>query len=76
MGAYDISGARHTILLDKAVQLAEILLGAFDTPNRMPDTVLPVGAFLRFSASSIQHAYSDGRAGITGYGIHTTRTDH
>lgn len=36
LGAYDISGARHTILLDKAVQLAEILLGAFDTPNRMP----------------------------------------
>ena len=36
LGAYDISGARHTILLEKAVQLAEILLGAFDTPNRMP----------------------------------------
>ena len=36
LGAYDVSGHRYTVLLDKAVQLADILLGAFDTPNRMP----------------------------------------
>jgi mannosyl-oligosaccharide alpha-1,2-mannosidase len=36
LGAYDISGGKHTILLDKAVELAEVLMGAFDTPNRMP----------------------------------------
>lgn len=38
VGAYDISGGKHKIILDKAVELAEILMGAFDTPNRMPMT--------------------------------------
>ena len=38
VGAYDISGATHRILLDKAVELADILMGSFDTPNRMPIT--------------------------------------
>ncbi|EEH09113.1 class I alpha-mannosidase 1A [Histoplasma capsulatum G186AR] len=38
IGAYDISGGKYQILLDKAVELAEILMGAFDTPNRMPVT--------------------------------------
>jgi mannosyl-oligosaccharide alpha-1,2-mannosidase len=36
IAAYDISDAKHPILLDKAVELADILLGAFDTPNHMP----------------------------------------
>ena len=36
VAAYDISGANYTVLLDKAVELADILMGAFDTPNRMP----------------------------------------
>ncbi|OXV06157.1 hypothetical protein Egran_06075, partial [Elaphomyces granulatus] len=36
VGAYDISGYKYNILLDKAIELAEILMGAFDTPNRMP----------------------------------------
>lgn len=36
LGAYDISGQRYPILLEKAQELAEILIGAFDTPNRMP----------------------------------------
>lgn len=38
VGAYDVSGGKYRVLLDKAVELAEILIGAFDTPNRMPDT--------------------------------------
>ncbi|PGH04395.1 mannosyl-oligosaccharide alpha-1,2-mannosidase [Blastomyces parvus] len=38
IGAYDISGGKYQSLLDKAVELAEILIGAFDTPNRMPVT--------------------------------------
>jgi mannosyl-oligosaccharide alpha-1,2-mannosidase len=38
IGAYDISGNKHRILLDKAVELAEVLMGSFDTPNRMPIT--------------------------------------
>ncbi|TVY16745.1 Endoplasmic reticulum mannosyl-oligosaccharide 1,2-alpha-mannosidase [Lachnellula arida] len=36
LAAYDVSGGRYKNLLDKAVELAEILMGAFDTPNRMP----------------------------------------
>jgi mannosyl-oligosaccharide alpha-1,2-mannosidase len=37
LAAYDVSGAAYKNLLDKAVELAEILMGIFDTPNRMPD---------------------------------------
>ncbi|KAK3400511.1 glycosyl hydrolase family 47-domain-containing protein [Sordaria brevicollis] len=41
LGAYDVSGGEKTkagykILLDKAVELAEVLMSVFDTPNRMP----------------------------------------
>lgn len=38
ISAYDVSRAKHQILLDKAVELADILMGSFDTPNRMPVT--------------------------------------
>ncbi|KAL8243881.1 hypothetical protein R6Q59_010139 [Mikania micrantha] len=38
VSAYDVSEGRYPILLEKAQELAEILMGAFDTPNRMPDT--------------------------------------
>lgn len=36
MGAYDVSRHQYPVLLEKARELAEILIGAFDTPNRMP----------------------------------------
>jgi len=40
LAAYDVSGGNtesgHKILLEKAVELAEILMGVFDTPNHMP----------------------------------------
>jgi mannosyl-oligosaccharide alpha-1,2-mannosidase len=38
VGAYDVSGndAKYRVLLDKAVELAEILMSVFDTPNRLP----------------------------------------
>lgn len=36
LAAYDVSGGKYKNLLDKAVELGDILLGAFDTPNRMP----------------------------------------
>lgn len=39
LGAYDVSGGHggaYKVLLDKALELAEILMGVFDTPNRMP----------------------------------------
>ncbi len=38
VAAYDVSSSKYPVLLDKAVELAEILMGAFDTPNRMPVT--------------------------------------
>ncbi|KAI1293131.1 glycoside hydrolase family 47 protein [Xylaria venustula] len=39
IAAYDVSGGKsggHDILLEKAIELADILMGVFDTPNRMP----------------------------------------
>ncbi|KAL4780254.1 glycosyl hydrolase family 47-domain-containing protein [Aspergillus varians] len=36
LGAYDISGHKYDVLLEKSVELADILISAFDTPNRMP----------------------------------------
>ena len=36
LGAYEISGHSYPVLLEKAIQLGDVLLGAFDTPNRMP----------------------------------------
>ncbi|KAL1602836.1 hypothetical protein SLS60_006257 [Paraconiothyrium brasiliense] len=38
LAAYDIAGKKHEVLLTKAKELAEILIAAFDTPNRMPQT--------------------------------------
>jgi len=36
LAAFDISGGKYFILVEKAVELAEMLYTAFDTPNRMP----------------------------------------
>ncbi|KAH7154927.1 glycosyl hydrolase family 47-domain-containing protein [Dactylonectria estremocensis] len=39
IAAYDVSGgaaSKYPILLQKATELAEVLMGIFDTPNRMP----------------------------------------
>ncbi|KHO01014.1 class I alpha-mannosidase 1A [Metarhizium album ARSEF 1941] len=39
IAAYDVSGGAsggYSFLLDKAVELADVLMGVFDTPNRMP----------------------------------------
>ncbi|KAL5315656.1 hypothetical protein ACEPPN_016526 [Leptodophora sp. 'Broadleaf-Isolate-01'] len=36
LSAYDLSGGKYVILVEKAVELAEVLYTAFDTPNRMP----------------------------------------
>ncbi|KAJ8608828.1 hypothetical protein MRB53_039414 [Persea americana] len=38
LAAYDISGGKYKILLDKAVEVADMLMIAFDTPNHMPAT--------------------------------------
>lgn len=36
LGAYDLSNGEWPLLLSKAMELGEMLLVAFDTPNRMP----------------------------------------
>ena len=38
LAAYDVSERQYKVLLEKAVELAEVLYSAFDTPNRMPET--------------------------------------
>jgi mannosyl-oligosaccharide alpha-1,2-mannosidase len=38
LAAYDLSDKKYKTLLAKAVELAEVLISAFDTPNRMPET--------------------------------------
>jgi mannosyl-oligosaccharide alpha-1,2-mannosidase len=38
LSAYDVSGHKYAILLEKATQLGDMLYVAFDTPNRMPVT--------------------------------------
>ena len=41
LGAYDVSEHKYKNLLTRAEDLANILLGAFDTPNRMPMLFYP-----------------------------------
>ncbi|KAK6849838.1 putative class I alpha mannosidase [Apiospora arundinis] len=36
LAAYELSGKQHAGLLKKATEVGELLMGAFDTPNRMP----------------------------------------
>ena len=36
LAAYDISNQKYPTLLKKATEVAELLMGCFDTPNRMP----------------------------------------
>ena len=36
LGAYDVSESKYPVLLEKARELAEVLITAADTPNRMP----------------------------------------
>ena len=36
LAAHDLSNGKYKVILKKATELADILMGAFDTPNRMP----------------------------------------
>ena len=36
LAAYDLSGGKYPVLVLKAVEVAELLMSSFDTPNRMP----------------------------------------
>ncbi|KAL4877428.1 glycoside hydrolase [Aspergillus karnatakaensis] len=38
LSAYDLSGCKDTRLLDKAIQIGDMIYASFDTPTRMPIT--------------------------------------
>jgi mannosyl-oligosaccharide alpha-1,2-mannosidase len=38
LAAYDISEHKYSLLLQKATEVADLLMGCFDTPNRLPVT--------------------------------------
>lgn len=38
LGAWDLTGGRYPVLLEKSVELGDMIYKAFDTPNRMPVT--------------------------------------
>jgi mannosyl-oligosaccharide alpha-1,2-mannosidase len=38
LAAYDVSGQKYPLLLTKAVEVGNLLMSCFDTPNRMPIT--------------------------------------
>ena len=38
LGAFEISERKYPVLLEKAIEVGEMLYAAFDTPNRMPVT--------------------------------------
>lgn len=61
IAAFDVSGGAsggYGFLLDKAVELAEILMGIFDTPNRMPLL------FYQWRPESTSEPHRAGRAGM------------
>jgi mannosyl-oligosaccharide alpha-1,2-mannosidase len=41
VGAYDVSNGKYPVLLEKAKELGDFIMAAFDTPNRMPLTYYP-----------------------------------
>ncbi|KAF2664837.1 seven-hairpin glycosidase [Microthyrium microscopicum] len=41
LGAYDVSDGKYPVLLDRARDLGDFIMAAFDTPNRMPLTYYP-----------------------------------
>jgi mannosyl-oligosaccharide alpha-1,2-mannosidase len=38
LSAYDLSGGKYPLLIQKAIEMGDMLYKAFDTPNRMPIT--------------------------------------
>jgi mannosyl-oligosaccharide alpha-1,2-mannosidase len=38
LAAFDLSDGKYPVLLEKALELGDMLYAAFDTPNRMPIT--------------------------------------
>ncbi|KAK0749948.1 glycosyl hydrolase family 47-domain-containing protein [Schizothecium vesticola] len=74
LGAYDVTGGhdgRYRVLLDKAVELAEILMSVFDTPNRMP--VLYYQWKPEYNISPKKASTSSGVAELGSMGMEFTR---
>jgi mannosyl-oligosaccharide alpha-1,2-mannosidase len=38
LAAHDLTGGKYTVLLEKAIEVGDLLYASFDTPNRMPLT--------------------------------------
>ncbi|ODA76029.1 hypothetical protein RJ55_08311 [Drechmeria coniospora] len=65
IAAYDVSGGKrgnYPFLLEKARQLAEVLMGIFDTPNRMP--IL----FYQWQPQFASQTHTAGQASIAEFG--------
>lgn len=74
LGAYDVTGGHeggYKVLLDKAVELAEILMSVFDTPNRMP--VLYYQWKPEYNVSPKKASTSSGVAELGSMGMEFTR---
>jgi mannosyl-oligosaccharide alpha-1,2-mannosidase len=57
LSAYDLSHAKHAILLHKATELGDMLYAAFDTSNRMPITRWDWEKWVKTIRKA--HAYTD-----------------
>ncbi|RPA98893.1 seven-hairpin glycosidase [Choiromyces venosus 120613-1] len=71
IAAYDVSGAKHKILLTKAIELGDMIYGAFDTPNRMP--VLHWGFRPRQTALKVRAAVASVSAELGSLTVEFTR---
>jgi mannosyl-oligosaccharide alpha-1,2-mannosidase len=56
VGAYDVSGGQYHVLLEKAVELGDVLMGTFDTPNRMPQTYYQWKPYVSWRIHHEKHA--------------------
>lgn len=56
LGAYDVSNGKYPVLLDQAKVLGDLLMAAFDTPNRMPVTYYSWRPLWSGSAQQSSHA--------------------
>lgn len=56
LGAYDISKHKYPVLLDKAIEVGQMLYAAFDTPNRMPITRWKMNAVAQQGSARLQEA--------------------
>ncbi|KAL8289266.1 hypothetical protein RB600_004616 [Gaeumannomyces tritici] len=74
LAAYDVSGGpdgKHPKLLKKAVELAEVLMSIFDTPNRMP--VLYYNWMPRYASQPRRASASSGVAELGSMSMEFTR---